>query len=199
LAGSLSLVLHYPWKEVSSVAFIPTPSLENAVIREEEKGIRLAWFNTEGKSWNAGEVLFYLELSLDPENLREQAVLKPEVGLSSVCSDPQAQILADVVLSVPEINVQAMDFPALLEVFPNPLKDVTEFRYRLPEGTNIRICIYDPLGKQVDEIERLDVPSGWHSLKYNASALSRGVYTYEMLFLLDGQEQRLVGKMMVIR
>lgn len=68
----------------------------------------------------------------------------------------------------------------LSQNYPNPFNPVTMIAYRVPENSNVRIEVYDQLGRSVDVILNESRSAGEHELMYDASHLTSGVYIYRM-------------------
>ncbi|MCA9786291.1 MAG: T9SS type A sorting domain-containing protein [Candidatus Cloacimonetes bacterium] len=73
--------------------------------------------------------------------------------------------------------------PALLPVayelqpnFPNPFNPTTTLRFALPVAGEVRLAVYNMLGQQVALLVNGSLDAGWHSLVFDASALSSGLY-----------------------
>jgi len=64
--------------------------------------------------------------------------------------------------------------------YPNPFNPVTMIAYQLPENSNVRIEVFDQLGRSVDVILNESRSAGEHELMYDASHLTSGVYIYRM-------------------
>jgi hypothetical protein len=68
----------------------------------------------------------------------------------------------------------------LSQNYPNPFNPVTMIAYRVPENSNVRIEVFDQLGRSVDVILNESRTAGEHELMYDASHLTSGVYIYRM-------------------
>ena len=69
---------------------------------------------------------------------------------------------------------------ALEQNYPNPFNPTTTIKFNLPEQSNVRIDVFNTLGQQVKSLVNGEVSAGEHSVKFDASALSSGVYLYRM-------------------
>jgi len=65
---------------------------------------------------------------------------------------------------------------SLSRSFPNPFNPSTQIRFDLPEESNVSLVIYDILGRQVVELVSGEYEAGYHSVTWNASSFSSGVY-----------------------
>ncbi len=68
----------------------------------------------------------------------------------------------------------------LMQNYPNPFNPSTMISYALPEKTNICLTVYNQLGQAVDVLFNGTQEEGYHSIEWNASKLSSGIYFYEL-------------------
>jgi len=61
-------------------------------------------------------------------------------------------------------------------IYPNPFNPVTNIMYGLPENVNVKILIYDIYGNLVQTLINSNQTTGYHSLEWNASNHSSGLY-----------------------
>ncbi|MFO7846658.1 MAG: T9SS type A sorting domain-containing protein [Bacteroidota bacterium] len=64
--------------------------------------------------------------------------------------------------------------------YPNPFNPVTTISFQLDRPREVRLDIYDQLGRRVDRILNNTQPAGLHAFQYDASHLNSGVYMYRM-------------------
>ncbi len=64
--------------------------------------------------------------------------------------------------------------------YPNPFHTTTEIAFSLPLSEEVRINVYDILGHEVARLIDGVMPSGSHSVKWDASGVPAGVYVYKM-------------------
>ena len=68
----------------------------------------------------------------------------------------------------------------LLQNFPNPFNPTTQIRYELSRASEVRLTVYDMLGREVNVIVNQSQSAGSHEITFNATGLSSGVYIYEL-------------------
>ncbi|MCF8262115.1 MAG: T9SS type A sorting domain-containing protein [Melioribacteraceae bacterium] len=68
----------------------------------------------------------------------------------------------------------------LYQNFPNPFNPSTQIRYSVPEEGFVTIRVYDILGKVVAELVSENQAPGFYYAGFDASALSTGIYIYEL-------------------
>jgi hypothetical protein len=69
----------------------------------------------------------------------------------------------------------------LLQNYPNPFNPTTTISFSLPKKENVKIIIYDALGKEIVKILDEERSMGNHSIEFNASTLSSGPYIYRII------------------
>jgi flagellar hook assembly protein FlgD len=80
--------------------------------------------------------------------------------------------------------------------YPNPFNPVTNIQFANPSAQEVRLVIYDVLGKKVKELVHDTLPAGWHTFQWNARdehgrQVSSGVYFYA----LETGELKIVKKL----
>ncbi|MBT4173308.1 MAG: T9SS type A sorting domain-containing protein [Candidatus Marinimicrobia bacterium] len=80
----------------------------------------------------------------------------------------------DVVANIPSTFV-------LNEVFPNPFNPAATISYSLPTDAQIQVVVYDMLGRNVAELVNETQTAGYHSIIWDASNESSGMYLVKMI------------------
>jgi hypothetical protein len=65
---------------------------------------------------------------------------------------------------------------ALYQNYPNPFNPVTNIKFSLPELSKVKLSIFNILGREVDLIAEGNFESGIHSLNWDGSQFSSGIY-----------------------
>jgi len=69
---------------------------------------------------------------------------------------------------------------ALHPNYPNPFNPVTHIQFTIPEQTDVKLQIFDVLGRQVDVLVNETLPFGHHEILWNPKNLSSGFYFYKL-------------------
>lgn len=75
------------------------------------------------------------------------------------------------------------DTPQTVELnqnYPNPFNPVTNIEYQIPEQTEVRLTVYDVLGRQVAVLVNDEQTAGSYTVSFDGSALSSGMYIYRL-------------------
>jgi hypothetical protein len=68
----------------------------------------------------------------------------------------------------------------LNENYPNPFNPSTKISFVLPQANNVKLTVYDALGREVAVLVNEFRQAGQWSAEFNASALSSGIYFYRL-------------------
>jgi hypothetical protein len=68
----------------------------------------------------------------------------------------------------------------LHQAYPNPFNPTTTIHYDLPRASDVRIIVYDLLGRQVARLVDGYRSAGRHSVNWDASDLTSGMYFYSL-------------------
>jgi 5'-nucleotidase/UDP-sugar diphosphatase len=94
-----------------------------------------------------------------------------------------------------EITASAPKEFQLLQNYPNPFNPDTKISYRIPEPGLVKLKIYNVLGQEVETLVNEYEGSGSHTVKWNASAVTSGVYFY----CLEEGGRKMTKKMILLK
>lgn len=83
----------------------------------------------------------------------------------------------------------------LAQNYPNPFNPSTTVVFELPAAGNVRLAVYDMLGRQVSILLNEPLAAGQHRIPFNAAGLASGSYTYR----LTAGGQVLTKRMLLVR
>jgi len=64
--------------------------------------------------------------------------------------------------------------------YPNPFNPTTVVGYQLPAVSEVRLAVYDLLGREVALLVNGRKPAGRHEVQFDGAGLSSGVYICRM-------------------
>ncbi len=187
--------------------------------------VRLNWDRPEFSRAGQDTLLFYLihreSLNLLKESTDETSAIPDFVsviGTRSVVDVPQqnanivryrvSALARNASTSIPSNSV---DVPIsstsidkdpeiasgirLEQNYPNPFNPSTLIRFELRASHVARLAVYDVLGREVEVLVDGAMPAGQHSVTFDASSLSSGMYMY----VLTAGDQRVSRTMTLIK
>ena len=69
---------------------------------------------------------------------------------------------------------------SLHQNYPNPFNPSTKIKFDIPDGTQVKLIVYDILGREVAELVNINLLAGTYEYTFDGSALSSGVYFYSL-------------------
>jgi hypothetical protein len=85
-------------------------------------------------------------------------------------------ILVDALGGTPALPVDW----SLEQNFPNPFNPATTIRYQVPDASEVRLTVFDLLGREVAILVNEAKPAGRYLLKFDGTNLASGTYLYRM-------------------
>ncbi len=83
----------------------------------------------------------------------------------------------------PSTGVKANDLPveySLLQNYPNPFNPATKIEFTLKEEGPVKLAVFNVLGEKVSTLVNGEMQSGKHTISFDGSLLSSGVYFYRL-------------------
>jgi photosystem II stability/assembly factor-like uncharacterized protein len=90
---------------------------------------------------------------------------------------------------------QIPDNYSLEQNYPNPFNPSTKISFSLPQAENVKLKVFDMLGKEVATLVNGKLNAGIHQLTWDASGFASGVYFYK----IDAGSFNTVKKMMLVK
>ncbi len=84
---------------------------------------------------------------------------------------------------------------AIYQNYPNPFNPATTIRFSIPEKMNVKITVYDVLGRIVTELLNETRDAGIHKIIFDGSRFTSGIYFYR----IDAGKFSNVKKMILIK
>lgn len=104
-------------------------------------------------------------------------------------------VISSVVASKTEQLAAKPTDLTLLPNYPNPFNPTTNITYQLPETGRVNVGVYDITGRRVQTLVDGVQKAGIHTIQFNASQLSTGIYLYK----IQWGSKSIVRKMTLIK
>lgn len=65
---------------------------------------------------------------------------------------------------------------ALHPIYPNPFNPTTNIRIDIPKNTNVKVLVFDYLGRLVTTVAKKEVVAGRYTFQWNGNSVASGVY-----------------------
>ncbi len=88
----------------------------------------------------------------------------------------ELEVTGQVSVESPEIPLKA----SLEQNYPNPFNPTTMINFQLPESGNVTLEVYNMAGQRVQTLVNGLISQGNHSVNFDASELSSGMYIYRL-------------------
>lgn len=90
-------------------------------------------------------------------------------------------LIEQSVTAVESNNVIIAKNYQLYQNYPNPFNPTTNIKFELPQSGNIKIVVYNVIGKEIATLVNDYRTAGVYNVTFDASKLSSGVYFYKIL------------------
>ncbi|UCE65803.1 MAG: right-handed parallel beta-helix repeat-containing protein [Candidatus Zixiibacteriota bacterium] len=107
------------------------------------------------------------------------SLLDCSYGLGTYMSDMGAYGGGDsVIVGIDDNDYYLPDKLVLMQNYTNPFNNETKIRFLIVKSMEVRLAVYDLLGREVQTLIDEYRPAGVHTVTFDASDLSSGVYFY---------------------
>ncbi len=98
---------------------------------------------------------------------------------NSIVNNVNLTLTPQSVTSQEETPVVVNKF-SLMQNYPNPFNPVTNISFTLPEKTNVKLTVFNVLGREIATLVSGELNAGQHSVSFDASRFSSGIYFYRL-------------------
>jgi hypothetical protein len=93
---------------------------------------------------------------------------------------PLSRILTTQLIGITGNNSEIPEQFALYQNYPNPFNPQTKITFDMPQSGYMSLKIFDILGREVRTLTEGLVQAGTHTIDFDASGFSSGVYFYKL-------------------
>ncbi|MFN1834902.1 endonuclease [Balneola sp. MJW-20] len=181
--GNIARAIYYFWTVYQDDPSITGDATNNAAFFEEMKPVLLEWHDMDPVDQRE------VERSLDIEGVQGNRnpfihdttlVRRAYYGASGVSIEEPDALPSGIRLD---------------QNYPNPFNPVTNIPFSLDQSRKVSLKVYSRNGKLVQTITEQSYPAGNHTVRFDASGLSSGVYYY----ILKAGSQQILKKMTLIK
>jgi len=134
-----------------------------------EEWVQLEWDLADFDAAPWDKIVFFMELAESPGGGEDYTWFMDDFSLLK--ADDTSSELAGA--DIPE-SLQ------LSQNYPNPFNPTTKIDFALPEAAQVTLEVYNMLGQKVVTLENGHLSAGQHSVSFDASDLSSGIYLYRL-------------------
>jgi hypothetical protein len=111
------------------------------------------------------------------DNKEYHVKITPDYGSEFLGEVPITQVSLEIDLMASSAIPKKF---ALEQNYPNPFNPTTKIKFALPEEEEVKIKIYDIVGKVVKVLVDRYMKAGYHEIEFNAQNIASGVYFYRI-------------------
>lgn len=118
--------------------------------------------------------------------IRVYAVIDPDNTIEEIHKDNNmgwGLLLTGTATQIDDVDIYAGQIPEAITLhqnYPNPFNPETTVRFELPAHGQVRLEVFDILGRRVAVLVDSELSPGNHQIRFDASGLSSGIYLYRL-------------------
>lgn len=139
----------------------------NASLEAYQDAIRTAYYINNNEASEKADTLKEFSIAVYSGAFPSEAVVK------------YVEVLDHIMTS----NEEGLGLPkefSLEQNYPNPFNPSTNIEFALPEQAVVSLVVYNILEQEVSRLVHGNMPAGNHSMKFDASGVSSGMYIYRI-------------------
>lgn len=169
--GALTLALRYD----NTLIEVLDVDFEVKNINHQRGQISFAWFDTEPRKINAGDIIALLKVKILKEIGSENQLFTIEP--ITEFANEKAIVLNNITLGMPKPITESAGMAAMkLSFHPNPFTDFTKITYTLPVSGDVTLKIFDQKGVAVSTLSMGYQMTGEYSFEFTYPGLKPGMY-----------------------
>lgn len=164
------------WQEISTGTgeSLYSISFPNSLIGYISKDKGILKTTDGGNSWQ--EVL-----QQGNDTLLSAYFLNPEIGYVAGTKGKVFKTTTGGVIGINQISGEVPTDFLLQQNYPNPFNPETNIKFAVPKLANVRLAVYDLLGREVESLVNKQLTPGTYEVNWNAAKFSSGIYMYRLV------------------
>jgi len=147
---------------------------------DNEEYIEIATYSSDEELTGSGNSSVRSHYSFTDENVVSGTTY--EYRISDVDYSGRLTILKSVTVQLVDNGLSGLpNAYALNKAYPNPFNATTTISYELPKSSVVTISVYDINGRFIEELVNENKDAGSHTVRWDASSVSSGVYLYRLV------------------
>ena len=123
--------------------------------------------------------------------------------LTTEPANGQGLFTLDIATAVEEPTTALPTEFALAQNYPNPFNPYTQIKYELPVTANVKLTLYNVLGKQVRTLVDKEQPAGFYSVQWDGlneagARVASGIYIYYIEASGSGEKSFIESRKMLL-
>jgi hypothetical protein len=120
-------------------------------------------------------------LDFTGDDIVPDSVYQAQITINNNSPDtPVIPVTVDVLTSIDDGRDHLPRQYSLYQNYPNPFNPATSIKFDLPKQSEVRIEIFNILGRKVATVAEGLLPAGYHNVTWDASGVSSGIYFYRL-------------------
>ena len=83
-------------------------------------------------------------------------------------------------VGIKKISTEIPSLFSLSQNYPNPFNPITKIRFDLPKNVNVKLTIYDMLGREIETLVNEQLNAGSYEVNWDGTKYTSGVYYYRL-------------------
>ncbi len=153
--------------------------------------------------WNSNSGVFYDLYNNTPDSIKAENNFWGTGNIDSIEAhifhkpdNPALGFVDYLPIYIPlQINQTGSQLPSefkLYDAYPNPFNPITTIKFDITINSDVRLYVYDMIGKQAAILVDQNLNPGKYSVNFNASNLASGIYFYRLQTKEYNKTKRLV-------
>ena len=123
-----------------------------------------------------------------------------EIEICATAPVTSAEAVARQLEAASGVTLEAVpDDYALEAAYPNPFNPQATIRFALPEAAEVRLVVYDVVGREVARLVEGQRSAGYHAARFDGARLASGLYLYRLTARGEAGAFSKTGRMVLVK